>query len=360
MRVSPQITGDAVGSGRHNDKVSRWVLHVDLDQFVAAVEILRRPELRGRPVVVGGRGDPSERGVVSTASYEAREFGVRSGMPLRTAVRTCPDAVFLPVDHAAYDAASIEVMAALREFGLPVEVLGWDEAFIGVVTADPEPLAHQIRERIRDRTNLESTVGIGRNKLQAKIATSFGKPAGIGRLTDDDWFDVLGDRPPDALWGIGTKTATKLAGVGITTVRQLADADTDLLAATFGPTTGPWLRQMGQGRASARVSSEPHQARSRSREHTFQINVDDWAKVREEIGRLADTVVDDVLAEGRPVARVVVKLRFAPFFTKTHGHTLPRATTDRAALIEAAWAALDQFNDRRAVRLIGVRAEFAA
>lgn len=340
-------------------RVSRWVLHVDLDQFVAAVEILRRPELRGKPVVVGGRGDPTERGVVSTASYEAREFGVHSGMPLRTAVRKCPHAVFLPVDHAAYDAASAEVMDSLRGFGLPVEVLGWDEAFVGTDTTDPEALARRIQERIRDRTDLESTVGIGGNKLQAKIATSFGKPAGIGRLTDDTWFDILGDRPPDALWGIGAKTAAKLAGLGITTVRSLAAADTDRLAATFGPTIGPWLRQMGQGRASARVSSEPYLARSRSREHTFQVNVDDWTTVRDEIRRLAGTVVDDVAAEGRPVVRVVVKVRFAPFFTKTHGHTLPTSTADRAVLIEAALAALDEFDDRRPVRLIGVKAEFA-
>ncbi len=124
------------------------MLHVDLDQFIAAVEVLRRPELRGLPVVVGGDGDPTKRGVVSTASYEAREHGVHSGLPLRTAVRRCPDAVFLPVDKPAYDAASAEVMAELRALGVVVEVLGWDEAFLAVDTDDPEAFAREIQRRV--------------------------------------------------------------------------------------------------------------------------------------------------------------------------------------------------------------------
>src|ERR671913_1040687 len=125
--------------------MARWVLHVDLDQFLAAVEILRRPELAGRPLIVGGRGDPSERAVVSTASYEARAFGVRSGMPLKTAVRRCPEAVLLPVDFPVYEAASAEVMATLRAHpGAVVEVLGWDEAFVGVETDDPHAAALEI------------------------------------------------------------------------------------------------------------------------------------------------------------------------------------------------------------------------
>lgn len=338
--------------------MSRWVLHVDLDQFVAAVEVLRRPELRGRPVVVGGRGDPTERGVVSTASYEARVHGVRSGMPLRIAVRRCPDAVFLPVDMDTYVAASEQVMEVLRGLGLPVEVLGLDEAFVSADTADPWALARRIQERLWDMTTLASSVGIGRNTLQAKIATSFGKPAGIGRLTDDDWFAVLGDQPPDAVWGIGTKTATKLASLGITTVRALADADTEVLVAKFGPSVGPWLQQLGRGRARATVTSEPHRARSRSREHTFQVNVADWDQVRDEVRRLADTVIDDVHAEDRPVARVVVKVRIAPFLTSTHGCSLPEPTSDRESLVEAAVQALDRFTERKPVRLIGVRTEF--
>src|SRR5947207_105729 len=187
--------------------MAHWVLHVDLDQFLAAVEVLRQPELRGRPVVVGGDGDPTKRGVVSTASYEARARGVHSGVPLRVAARRCPEAVFLAVDHEAYHAASAQVMATLREFDAIVQVLGWDEAFLAVDSDDPETMARQIQARVRETTRLDCTVGIGQNRLQAKLATGFGKPAGVFRLTGQTWFEVLGDRPTDALWGIGSKTA---------------------------------------------------------------------------------------------------------------------------------------------------------
>jgi DNA polymerase-4 len=163
--------------------VSAWVLHVDLDQFIAAVEVLRRPELRGKPVVVGGDGDPAKRGVVSTASYEAREFGVHSGQPLRTAAKRCPQCVFLPVDADAYNEVSERVMAVLRDTGRPVEVLGWDEAFVGADTADPETFARGLAADVRAATQLDCSIGIGENKLQAKIATGFGKPAGVFRLT---------------------------------------------------------------------------------------------------------------------------------------------------------------------------------
>ena len=149
----------------YNWGVTRWVLHVDLDQFIAAVEVLRHPELRGRPVVVGGDGDPTKRGVVSTASYEAREYGVHSGLPLRTAARRLPDAVFLPVDREAYEEASAEVMDVLRSTGAVVEVLGWDEAFLGVETDDPEGIARSLAQRVREATRLDCTVGIGENKL---------------------------------------------------------------------------------------------------------------------------------------------------------------------------------------------------
>src|SRR5262249_6376552 len=154
--------------------VTGWVLHVDLDQFLAAVEVLRRPELRGRPVVVGGDGDPTKRGVVSTASYEARAFGVRSGTPLRTALARCPDSVFLPVDRETYEDASDQVMSTLRSFDAVVEVLGWDEAFMGVETDEPEAYARRVQEAVRAATGLECSVGIGQNKLQAKIATEYG------------------------------------------------------------------------------------------------------------------------------------------------------------------------------------------
>ncbi len=335
------------------------MLHVDLDQFIAAVEILRRPELRGRPVVVGGDGDPTKRGVVSTASYEARAFGVQSGLPLRTAARRCPDAVFLPVDKDAYEAASADVMAALREFDAVVEVLGWDEAFLGVQTDDPEALAREIQERVRSSTQLECTVGIGQNKLQAKLATGYGKPAGVFRLTDGTWFTVLGDKPPEALWGIGSKTAKRLGLLGVTSVNELASADREMLAKAFGPTIGPWLIRLARGRGVSAVTDQPYLARSRGREVTFQQNLTDWTDVERAVGQLARQVAADVAAEQRPAARVVVKVRFAPFFTSTHGRSLTTPTLEAEQIEEAAHAALEHFTDRRPVRLVGVRAEFA-
>jgi len=373
-----------------------WVLHLDMDQFLAAVEQARRPELRGRPVVVGGDGDPAKRGVVSTASYEAREFGVHSGQPLRTAAKRCPDCVFLPVDADAYNEVSAVVMNVLRETGCPVEVLGWDEAFIGVTTDDPEGLARGLIADVKAATGLDCSVGIGDNKLQAKIATSFGKPAGVGRLTTATWFEVLGDRPADAIWGIGAKTTAKLAALGITTVRQLAAADMARLAQEFGPTTGPWLVLLGNGRGESAVDPTPYIHRSHGREVTFQRNLADWADVAAEVGRLARQVAAEVT--DRPVARVVVKVRYAPFITITHGaplapgtqsppgvpqpHGEPLPLNDTpepagspgtqdahgaaaaydawAAVIErAAAAALARFNPGRPVRLLGVRAEFA-
>jgi nucleotidyltransferase/DNA polymerase involved in DNA repair len=325
---------------------------------VAAVELLRRPELRGLPVVVGGDGDPTKRGVVSTASYEARAFGVTSGVPLRTAARRCPDAVFLPVDAEAYTAASGRVMDALRSFGGPVEVLGWDEAFLSYEgEAPPEVRARDIQRRVQERTDLACTVGIGRNKLQAKLATGFGKPAGVYRLTDDNWFELLGERGPDALWGIGSRTAKRLATLGVTTVAQLAAADPARLAAEFGPATGPWLVQLGQGRGGTTISAEPWVARSRSRETTFQENLEDWSLVRAAVADLARSLAPS--GEERAVLRVVVKVRFAPFSTETHGAALPQADTDPEAIVAAAQVALERFTRRRPVRLVGVRVEYA-
>jgi len=339
--------------------MTTWILHVDLDQFIAAVELLRRPELRGLPVVVGGDGDPAKRGVVATASYEAREYGVHSGLPLRTAARRCPAAVFLPVDREAYDAASEQVMACLRELGHITEVLGWDEAFLAVDTDDPEAAARQIQHDISTETQLNCSVGIGENRIQAKLATSFGKPAGVFRLTHQNWFAVMGGLPTGALLGVGAKTERKLAELGITTVSDLAAADLIVVADRFGPTIGPWLVQTARGLGSAEVTGEPYVPRSRGRETTFQQNIADAGRVRAEVLRLAAQVSRDVEAEQRPAVRVVVKVRYAPFFTTTHGRTLAEPSSDPAVIAEAALAALEEFPGRRPVRLLGVRAEFA-
>ena len=359
----------AAGSGPGSGPTS-WVLHVDLDQFIAAVEMLRHPELEGLPVVVGGRGDPTERGVVSTASYAAREYGVGSGMPLRLAARKIPDAVFLPVDAPAYDAASAQVMGTLRALewgGVPVllEVLGWDEAFLGPgpghgALGDPDDFAATIRAAVLDATGLHCSVGIGDNKLRAKIATEFGKPRGSYRITGETWFAEMGDRPTDALWGIGRKTAKKLAALGIETVNQLAAADAAHLAAELGPTMGPWYRRLGRGVDSSPVDPTPYVPRAHGRETTFQADLEDWDRVAAEVRALTVRVVDDIDAEGRPAERVGIKVRFRPFVTVSRSLTLPAPTNDPEVLAGAAVSLLDRLDERdrgRPVRLLGVRLE---
>ncbi len=336
-----------------------WVLHVDMDQFIAAVEVLRRPELAGRPVIVGGRGDPTERAVVSTASYEARAFGIGSGMPLKIAARKAPeDAVFLPVDHQAYEIASAEVMAALRALpGVVVEVVGWDECFLGVNTDDPESVARAAQEAVREATELHCSVGIGDNKVRAKIATEFGKPRGVFRLTEANWFDVMGDRSTRDLWGVGSKVQKRLAARGISTVRELADAEEAILVEEFGPRMGVWYHGLGSGQGPAVVDDTPWVARSHSRETTYQQNLTTPDQIERAVRELAVQAFDDCAAEGRPVVRVHLKVRYAPFETKTLGRKLPGATEDREEFVGAALALAATLDAEREVRLLGVRAE---
>jgi DNA polymerase-4 len=337
-----------------------WVLHVDLDQFLAAVEVLRRPEFAGRPVVVGGDGNPNRpRQVVATASYEARAFGVRSGMPLRTAARRCPDAVFLPHDRPAYERASEEVMATLRTFPVVVEVWGWDEAFVGATTDDPEALARDIKARVLAACRLSCAVGIGQTRLQAKTATGFAKPGGIARLTRDDWFATMGDRPVTALWGIGTRTAARLAELGIRTVTDLANCDHDQLAVHFGPRIGPSLRIQGLGGDDAPLVDEPRAPRSRSREVTFEHDLTDGGEIADHVVKLADDVTRSVVGENRQVTHVAVKLRTASFFTRTKISKLAEPTTDPAEVADRALAVLARFEAGRAIRLLGVRVVLA-
>lgn len=334
-----------------------WVLHVDMDQFIAAVEVLRRPELAGRPVIVGGRGDPTERAVVSTASYEARAFGVGSGMPLRLAARKAPDAVILPVDGPAYTAASEQVMAVLRSTGAVVEVLGWDEAFLGISTDDPERWARETQAAVLAATHLHCSIGIGDNKIRAKLATGFGKPRGIFRLTADNWVEVMGERPTIELWGVGSKVSKRLSGLGIHTVHELAAADPAVLVGEFGPRMGQWYADLGHGRGSSVVDDTPWVARGHSRETTYQRNLVTRAEVEDAVRVLVGQVLEDVLAEGRPVLRLTLKVRYAPFFTKTFSRKLPAVTTDRATLEDAALALVDKMETGREVRLLGLRAE---
>ena len=335
-----------------------WVLHVDLDQFLASVELRRHPELAGLPVIVGGNGDPAEpRKVVTCASYEAREFGVHAGMPLRTAARKCPQATFLPSDNAAYDEASDQVMGLLRDLGHPVEVWGWDEAYIGAAVDDPFGLADRIRTVVAGETGLSCSVGISDNKQRAKVATGFGKPAGVFALTNDNWMTVMGDRPVDALWGVGPKTTKKLSALGITTVADLAGTDATVLTAAFGPTTGLWILLLANGGGDDTVSAQPWIPRSRSHVVTFPHDLTDTVEMTEAVTDLTRRTLAEIVEQGRVVTRVAVTVRTETFFTRTKIRKLPAAGIDPGTITATAVDLLHQFDLDRPVRLLGVRLE---
>ncbi|HEY4569751.1 MAG TPA: DNA polymerase IV [Kribbella sp.] len=353
--------------------MSWWVLHVDMDQFIAAVEIRRRPELRGLPVVVGGSGDPTQpRQVVATASYEAREYGVHSGMPVRAAYKKCPEAVFLPSDPAAYDAASAEVMDTLRSFPVVVEVWGWDECFVGAETDDPEALAAELRAAVVERTTLTCSVGIGDNKTRAKLATNFAKQPrshagpfegagtapGIYRLTADNWRSVMDHRPVRDLWGIGSRMERNLNELGVVTVADLATADLDVLKKRFGPKMGAWYAALGRGLGDTQVTDIPREPVSRSREETFPEDLVERPDVERELRRIAVHVTEDVVAEGRTIQRVWVKVRFISFYTPIKSRKLPTPTRDPEIIATTALSLLEKFDLHRPVRLLGVRVEF--
>ena len=332
-----------------------------MDQFLVAVELLRRPELVGRPVVVGGRGDPTERAVVSTASYEARERGVRSGLALKIAVRRCPEAVLLPVDFPVYEAASAEVMATLRARpGAVVEVLGWDEAFVGVETDDPFRTAMEIQAAVLARTRLHCSIGIGDTLVRAKIATDFGKPQGTYFLHRDNWLDVMGHRSTTALWGVGNKIGQRLAVIGLDTVAQLAASPDEPLVKAFGPNTGPHFGRLGRGEGRSWPDDTPWVARAHGRETTYQVDLVRRDEVAAALRELAGRVIMDLTTEGRAATRVHLKVRFAPFFTHTKVRKLSGPTMDPAVIAETALSLFDALADDRPVRLLGVRAEMVA
>lgn len=396
--------------------MARWLLHVDLDQFQAAVEFRRHPELRGQPVIVGGNGDPHEaRKVVTCASYPARAFGVRAGMPLRSAVRKCPDGVFLPLDMATYEDASDEVMEVLRGFPVRVQVLGWDEAFLAADIDDPEALAQDIREAIGN-LGLTCSVGVGDNILRAKLATGFAKAvgksdaqevpgasdarevlavseaselsetsasewespdslgtsegddahpgsghpgAGIFRLTAENWNELMADRPTSALWGIGNRIAQRMSALGITTVAELAASDRTVLAAEFGQTTGPYLWVLGHGAGDTEVVTEPRIPVGRSKSETFPHDLTEHEEIHIQVARLAREVAEEMAAAGRIGTRVGVTVRTNTFYTRTKQKKLPEPTIDTGTIVATALEVVDRFELDRPVRLLGVRLELA-
>ena len=334
----------------------RRIAHLDMDAFYASVELLRRPELRGLPVVIGGRGDPSRRGVVTTASYEARRFGVHSGMALMVAARLCPQCTFLPVDFDAYRAASRAFKAAVREIADVIEDRGIDEIYIDLSALDPDTLglARRLQARVLERTGLSCSIGIAPNKLLAKIASDLEKPAGITLIERGDLEARIWPLPVRRVNGIGPKADARLETLGVRTIGELAAAELAWLVAHFGARYGEWLHRAAHGIDDRPVVtfSEP---KSRSRETTFQEDTRDWQTLAAVLARLVRQVVED-LRKGPYAARTIgVKLRFADFTTLTRERTLPAAVDDEASIRRAAFECLQRIAIDRRVRLIGVR-----
>jgi DNA polymerase-4 len=240
-------------------------------------------------------------------------------------------------------------MDVLRSFPAVVEVAGWDEAFMAITSNDPEAFARDVQAAVLERTELWCSIGVGDTKLRAKLGSGFAKPRGVFRLTRENWGEVVGGLPTDALWGIGTKTARKLAALGLRTVSELAAADEAMMASTFGPKTGPWLQELGTGEGSSTVSAEPWIAKAVSRERTFQQDLEDPDEIRRELVRLTHELMEDLERDGRSLIRVIVKVRFVPFITKQRSVKLAEPTLELAAIEAGALAALDRFDlDRKA------------
>jgi DNA polymerase-4 len=282
-------------------------------------------------------------------------------MPLARAYRKCPEAVFLPSDHPVYDAASAEVMAALRSFGHPVEVWGWDEAVLGATVADPEGLAHAVRARVLTQTQLTCAIGIGETKERAKMATAFAKASTerVYRLSSANWMAVMGPRPVTDLWGIGKRTAARLQDHGIVTVTDLATAERDDLASSFGPTIGPGLRSLARGGTSRTVHTEERPARSRSKQVTYPHDLTDPGEIATEVAALTEDVCGAVFAEGRAVTHVGVIVRTSTFFTQVKTGKLASAAAESAPVVAKALEVLGRFEITRPIRLLGVRVDLA-
>lgn len=351
--------------GRDQRGAARTILHVDMDAFYASVEQRRRPELRGRPVIVGGSG---RRGVVAAASYEARAFGVRSAMPSMRARTLCPHAVFVPGDHEHYAAVSARVMAVFRELTPLVEPLSLDEAFLDVsggrrLHGDGPAIAAEIRRRVLDREGLTCSVGVAPNKFLAKLATEQAKPSasvrgpvpgsGVAVVRPGDERAFLRPLPVEALWGVGPRTLEKLHGIGVRTVGQLERLPLTVLTRAVGEAHGRHLHQLAHAVDDRPV--EPDQRpKSISHEETFAQDLDDHGAVRVELVRMADAVARRARHEGVAGRTVTIKVRFGDFRTITRSTTLPRPVDTGPAVVRAAGALLDAVDVAAGVRLFGV------
>jgi DNA polymerase IV len=334
----------------------RRILHIYMDAFFAAVEEQRHPELRGKPVVIGGSGDPTKRGVVSTASYEARKYGIHSALPLRTAYNLCPEAVFLPVDYEEYSRVSGIIKTALKEMSSIMEDVGIDEAFLDISEIDktPDEIAQEIKERIKEETGLTCSIGVASNKLLAKIASDMQKPDGFTMIEEKDIEERIWPLPVRKLWGVGPKTEASLKNIGINTIGELALMPVDRLVETYGQSYGHYLHEASRGIDESPLVTH-WEPKSVSRETTFQTDTNNWQTIAKTIAELAEQVVDDIKQKGYKGRTVTLKVRFSDFKTYTRAKTLKEPTDSIEDIRKAAFGCLKRIELKMKVRLIGVR-----
>ncbi len=331
---------------------SRRIAHVDMDAFYVSVELQRRPELAGKPVVVAGSGP---RAVVTTASYEARRFGVFSATPAVRARRLCPQAVFLPPDFETYRARSRDVMDVMRRHVERVEVVGLDEAYLDLTGLEqPLEAARRVKAAIREGTGLGCSVGVGPNKLVAKVASDADKPDGFLVLTREEARARFGGASPKLVPGIGPKTAAWLAERGVATLQALAATPEDVLAAWFGPRLGPHLARLASFEDDREVETW-RPAKSESRETTFDRDLRRMEDLEEVLAALAADLCQGLADGGRKGRTISIKVRLSDFSTHTRALTLPEATQDPETVSRIARELLRQFAPARPVRLLGVR-----
>jgi DNA polymerase-4 len=331
---------------------ARVVAHLDMDAFYVSVELQRRPELAGRPVVVAGSGP---RAVVTTASYEARRFGVFSATPAERARRLCPDAVFISPDFEAYRARSREVMALLRSHVERVEVVGLDEAYLDLSgLARHRTAARRVKAAITEGTGLSCSIGIGPSKLVAKVASDADKPDGFLELSQAEARERFAGASPGLIPGIGPKTVERLGREGITTLAALAEASEPRLAEVFGPRLGAHLRALARFE-DERPLETVRIAKSESRETTFDHDLLGLPALEPVLERLTGELCDALGREQRRGRTVGIKVRFADFSTVTRARTLEAPVNERGAVLAAASALLRELDPGRPVRLLGVR-----
>jgi DNA polymerase-4 len=330
----------------------RCVAHLDMDAFYVSVELRRRPELRGRPVVVAGTGP---RAVVTTASYEARRYGVGSAMPASRARRLCPDAVFLPPDFAYYRQASRQVMEIVRAHVETVEIVGLDEAYLEL-TGLPAPRAgmRRIRAEIETATGLTASIGIGPNKLVAKVASDAEKPAGFVVLSREQACERFAASRCGVIPGIGPRTVERLTALKIASIRELAAADPLLLAGSFGRRGAEHLQSLARFEHEGAVT-EVRKVISESRETTFDRDIAEPGELQAVMERLVDELCATLARQQRRGRTIGIKVRLDDFSTHTRARTLGAPVNTPAQVGPVAQELLRRFAAPRPVRLLGVR-----